>query len=68
MRNAATIAQVYGPTTRFTAVLVAAELNAFSDWECQFTNDIRARFEQYGAALMLTPLQRKQLVKLAANN
>lgn len=68
MRNAAPITQTYGHVNKFKAILVAAELNARTEWECNFTNDIRARFEKYEHKLAMTPLQRKQLNRLAAED
>lgn len=64
----ASIAEVYGSKGRFIATLAAAELNARSTWECEFTNDIRDRFERKGEAATITPMQRKRLSKLAAGN
>lgn len=68
MTGTTTIEKAYGSAKKFVMVLVPAELNARTDWECSFTNDIRARFEQHGQNLALTPTQRKQLGALAAKN
>lgn len=65
MRNANTISQIYGHVNRFIALLVAAECNARTDWECQFINSIRARFEKYRERMVMTPLQRKQFNRLS---
>lgn len=65
MRDAAKITQVYGHTSKFLALLVAAELNASTAWECEFINSIRARFEQYREHMTMTPLQRKQFNRIA---
>lgn len=68
MIGTTSIEKAYGSTKKFVMVLVAAELNARTEWECNFTNDIRARLEQHGQNLALTPTQRKQLGSLAAKN
>lgn len=68
MTGTTSIQDAYGSTKKFIMVLVPAELNARTEWECSFTNDIRARFEKYGQNLVLTPTQRKQLGNLAAKN
>ncbi|MGL4317125.1 MAG: hypothetical protein ACRCTL_11015 [Pseudomonas sp.] len=68
MTGTTSIQDAYGSTKKFVVVLVTAELNARTDWECSFTNDISARLEKYGHNLALTPTQRKQLGNLAAKN
>lgn len=64
MRDAAPITQTYGKA-RFLALLVAAELNAQTAWECEFTDDLRTRFEKHGEHMVMTPLQRKHLKRIA---
>lgn len=64
----ASVAEIYGNKGRFIATLAAAELNARSSWECEFTNNIRDRFERSGESTTITPMQRRQLGKLAAGN
>ena len=65
MRHATKIIVTYGHVNRFMALLVAAECNASSDWECQFINSLRARFEQYRERMTMTPLQRQQFNRLS---
>lgn len=63
MRDAAPISKIYG--RKFLSLLVAAELNASNAWECEFVNNMRARFEEYGERMTMTPLQRKQFNRIA---
>lgn len=62
---AATIITHFGHRDRFLAVLVAAELNAESAWEIEFTNDMRGRFESWGHRMQLSDLQRQQICRIA---
>lgn len=55
----------YGHRDRFLAVLVAAELNATSHWEMEFTSDLRQRFEQWDYRMQLSDLQHQQLSRIA---
>lgn len=63
-----TITERYKKPDRFVTTLVVAELNASTDWEIEFTNDLRDRFEQYGAQMMLSDLQKTQLDRIATND
>lgn len=65
MRDAARITKIYGHTSKFLALLVAAELNASNAWECEFVNNMRDNFEKYGERMTMTPLQRKQFNRIA---
>ena len=65
MNTAANIAEQFGHRSRFLAVLVAAELNAKGEWEVDFVNDLRQRFEQHDTRMLLSNLQRKQLCRIA---
>ena len=65
MRDAARITKIYGHTGKFVALLVAAELNASTAWECEFVNSMRANFEKYGEHMTMTPLQRKHFKRIA---
>jgi hypothetical protein len=65
MSKASTIIDHYGHEKRFLAVLVAAELNARSAWETEFTNDLRERFETWGHRMQLSDLQHQQLTRIA---
>lgn len=62
---APTIVEHFGHANRFKAILVAAELNASSDWEIQFANDLRERFEKWEHRMQLSDLQYKQLCRIA---
>lgn len=63
-----TITERYRHHKRFLTVLVVAELNARTDWEVEFTNDLRDRYEQYGAQMMLSDLQQTQLDRIATHD
>lgn len=65
MSKATTIVDHFGHRGRFMAVLVAAELNASTQWEMEFTSDLRARFEQWDYRMQLSDLQHKQLTRIA---
>lgn len=65
MSKATTIVDHFGHRDRFLAVLVAAELNATSAWEMEFTSDLRERFEKWGYRMQLSDLQHQQLARVA---
>ena len=54
-----------GARRGFVRTLVCAELNARADWECQFTNDVRDRFERAGEPPRLSQQERRALNRLA---
>jgi hypothetical protein len=63
--SAPTIVEQYGHADRFKAVLVAAELNASTAWEMDFTDDLRERFEKWGHRMQISNTQRTQLNRIA---
>lgn len=63
-----TIVQQFGHRDRFLAILVAAELNATTLWEIEFTNDLRERFETWDYRMSLSDLQRQQLCRIAGED
>lgn len=63
--SAPTIVEQYGHVDRFKAVLVAAELNASTAWEMEFTDDLRERFEKWGHRMQISNTQRTQLNRIA---
>jgi hypothetical protein len=63
--SAPTIVEQYGHADRFKAVLVAAELNASTAWEMEFTDDLRERFEKWGHRMQISNTQRTQLNRIA---
>lgn len=63
-----TIVQQFGHRDRFLAILVAAELNATTLWEIEFTNDLRERFEAWDYRMLLSDLQRQQLCRIAGED
>lgn len=60
-----TVEELFGNEQKFKRVLAAAELNASTDWECEFTDSLRERYEQYGERTQLSRLQYQQLNRLA---
>lgn len=60
--------EAFNGRPRFIAALVMAELNARTSWECEFTNDIRAKFEKYETNTALSALQIRQVRQLAAKH
>ncbi|WP_312381191.1 hypothetical protein [Pseudomonas oryzihabitans] len=44
-----TVEELFDRIEQFTVLLAAAEDGADTDWEIQFTNDIREQFKRYGA-------------------
>lgn len=65
MSKATTIIDHFGHRDRFLSVLVAAELNATSAWEMEFTSDLRERFEKWDYRMQLSDLQHQQLTRVA---
>lgn len=63
-----TIVDQFGHRDRFLAILVAAELNASTLWEIEFTNDLRERFETWDYRMQLSDLQRQQLCRIAGED
>jgi hypothetical protein len=55
------------PTGRagFLASLALAELNASSQWEIDFTKDMRDRWDAHGDRLVITQNQRSTLRRIA---
>lgn len=49
----------------FLSTLALAELNAGNQWEIDFTNDMRNRFEIEGDRLVMTTLQQTTLRRIA---
>lgn len=57
--------EVFGSRRALLAYLISAELNARNRFEIEFTNSLRDRWDTYGEALVITPLQTKQLRQIA---
>ncbi len=60
-----TVKELFDRVEQFTALLAAAEDGADTDWEIQFTTDIRDQFERYGAHTYLSDAQLQSLNKIA---
>ena len=60
-----TIAEQFDRVEEFTTLLGAAELNTANTWEEQFTADMRANFQRYGAHMFLSESQHTPLERIA---
>jgi len=60
-----TVEELFDRIEQFTALLDAAEDGAETDWEVQFTTDIRDQFKRYGAHTYLSDAQLESLRKIA---
>lgn len=49
----------------FEELLDDAESNAANDWETQFVDDLKAKYEQFGRRMYLSPAQREALERIA---
>ncbi|MNJ10044.1 hypothetical protein D3C77_41960 [compost metagenome] len=59
------IDEIYDRVEEFSSLLAVAELEARTDWEVDFTTDMRARFKRFGPRTTLTDFQRQALERLA---
>ncbi|MCV3804761.1 hypothetical protein OHU52_30405 [Pseudomonas aeruginosa] len=60
-----TVLERYGQVGEFAALLGAAELNAATTWEEEFTADLRANFQRYGPRMFLSESQHTTLERIA---
>lgn len=60
-----TITDHYNSVEDFETTLNAAEANADTDWEEEFTESIRERFEQWGERMYLSESQADHLERIA---
>lgn len=60
-----TIEEQFDRVEEFTSLLCAAELSAANSWEEQFTADLRANFQRYGARMFLSESQHTTLNRIA---
>ncbi|SDI54873.1 hypothetical protein [Pseudomonas panipatensis] len=60
-----TIEEQFERVEEFTTLLGAAELNAANTWEEQFTADMRANFQRFGARMFLSESQHTTLERIA---
>jgi hypothetical protein len=49
----------------FEELLDDAESNAANDWETQFVDDLKAKYEQFGRRMYLSPAQQEALERIA---
>ena len=59
------VAEIYDRVEEFTALLAVAELHASGAWELEFTENMRANFERYGAHTHLSAAQKSKLERIA---
>ena len=59
------VAEIYDRVEEFTALLAVAELHASGAWELEFTENMRANFERYGAHTHLSTAQKSKLERIA---
>ncbi|MGO2200479.1 hypothetical protein [Pseudomonas helleri] len=62
---AQSVAEIYDRVEEFTALLAVAELHASGAWELEFTENMRANFERYGAHTHLSAAQKSKLERIA---
>ncbi|HCF5867026.1 TPA: hypothetical protein ACID0Q_001800 [Pseudomonas aeruginosa] len=60
-----TVLERYGQVGEFNSLLGAAELNAATTWEEEFTADLRANFQRYGPRMFLSESQHTTLERIA---
>lgn len=60
-----TIEEQFDRVEEFTSLLCAAELSASTTWEEEFTADLRANFQRYGARMFLSESQHTTLDRIA---
>ncbi|HBO4588841.1 TPA: hypothetical protein ACRMT1_002700 [Pseudomonas aeruginosa] len=60
-----TIEEQFDRVEEFNSLLGAAELNAATTWEEEFTADLRANFQRYGPRMFLSESQHTTLERLA---
>ncbi|WP_236209867.1 hypothetical protein [Pseudomonas tohonis] len=63
-----TVAELFPRLEEFDSLLGAAELYAETDWDIQFTDDMRANYTRYGARMYLSDSQHTQLTRIANEN
>ncbi|HCG1257674.1 TPA: hypothetical protein ACUT5D_000944 [Pseudomonas aeruginosa] len=60
-----TIEERFDRVEEFNSLLGAAELNAATTWEEEFTADLRANFQRYGPRMFLSESQQTTLERIA---
>ncbi|EMW1000595.1 hypothetical protein AAEK85_003689 [Pseudomonas aeruginosa] len=60
-----TIEEQFDRVEEFNSLLGAAELNAATTWEEEFTADLRANFQRYGPRMFLSVSQHTTLERIA---
>jgi len=57
--------EIFDETADFDALLSSADGNAKNDWERKFVDDMRVRYDKYGADCYLSDRQRDVLENIA---
>ncbi|MCS7703755.1 hypothetical protein N0018_28490 [Pseudomonas aeruginosa] len=60
-----TIEEQFDRVEEFNSLLGAAELNAATTWEEEFTADLRANFQRYSPRMFLSESQHTPLERIA---
>ena len=63
--NSQTIADLFDDASEFDELLADAENNATSDWDMNFVDDLRNRYDKYGERMYLSERQLEILERIA---
>lgn len=62
------IGYLFGHPQKFLYQLVAAELNACTEFDCNFINSMREQYETYQGRMRITPKQKTILLRIAGED
>ena len=63
--NSQTITYLFDDASEFDELLADAENNATSDWDMNFVDDLRNRYDKYGERMYLSERQLEILERIA---
>lgn len=63
--NSQTITDLFDDASEFDELLADAENNATSDWDMNFVDDLRNRYDKYGERMYLSERQLEILERIA---
>lgn len=63
--NSQTITDLFDDASEFDELLADAENNATSDWDMNFVDDLRNRYDKYGERMYLSERQLEILRRIA---
>jgi len=63
--NSQTITDLFDDASEFDELLADAENNATSDWDMNFVDDLRNRYDKYGKRMYLSERQLEILERIA---